>query len=164
MHFELPSETATLALGAELAQLVLPPCVVYLQGNLGAGKTTLVRGFMRALGIDNSVKSPTYTLIETYPLADRNIIHLDLYRLKQAAELIHLGLEDYYSETSIFLIEWPEQGFGYLPPADLVCELAIMRIQRHVTLRGMTDVGNDVLTLMMAHGVAERIANVKKTN
>ena len=120
----LPDEEATLALGANLTK-ELHRGVIYLCGELGAGKTTLVRGFLRELGYDGSVKSPTYTLVEPYEIDGFSIAHLDLYRVTDPVELEYIGLEDILRDVSLTFIEWPERGKRYLPAADLIIELAI---------------------------------------
>jgi tRNA threonylcarbamoyladenosine biosynthesis protein TsaE len=116
-----PAETE--AVGAKLAA-ALPAqrkalTVVYLTGDLGAGKTTLARGFLRALGIVDVVRSPTYTLLETYESAAGTVTHLDLYRLRDASELEALGLRDFARSGNVWLVEWAERGAGVLPAADL---------------------------------------------
>jgi len=118
----LPDEAATLALGTKLAAVTPNNFVIYLYGELGAGKTTLVRGFLKTLGYQGRVKSPTYTLIETYQIQNKTIYHLDLYRLVNPAELNFIGVRDYIGQ-GIWLIEWPENGKDYLPKADLCCYL-----------------------------------------
>jgi tRNA threonylcarbamoyladenosine biosynthesis protein TsaE len=110
-------------LGRFLAQLRLAPAVIYLSGELGAGKTTFSRGFIRACGHQGAVKSPTYTLIEPYDLPTGKVYHLDLYRLNDPAELEFLGLEDLLAEGGVCLIEWPERASPHLPPADLTISL-----------------------------------------
>jgi tRNA threonylcarbamoyladenosine biosynthesis protein TsaE len=107
------------ALGRQLAKLVQPPCSIFLQGDLAAGKTTLARGFLRGLGYEGKVKSPTYTLLEPYELARVACYHFDLYRLAEPQELSFLGLDDLQREDAIWLVEWPEKGEGVLPEADL---------------------------------------------
>jgi tRNA threonylcarbamoyladenosine biosynthesis protein TsaE len=93
--------------------------VIYLSGELGAGKTTFVRGFLRALGVAEAIRSPTYTLLELYPAGALTGVHLDLYRVAAPGELESLGLREWARPGYIWLIEWPERGAGLLPPADL---------------------------------------------
>lgn len=111
------------ALGGVLAGSLTPPFIVYLQGDLGAGKTTLVRGLLRAMGYAGAVRSPTYTLMEPYDVGCCTVWHLDLYRLGDPEELEYLGLRDLLDGQSILLIEWPERGRGVLPGADLVIHI-----------------------------------------
>jgi tRNA threonylcarbamoyladenosine biosynthesis protein TsaE len=110
------------------------PLVVELSGDLGTGKSTVARGALRALGVTGPIKSPSYTLLETYELPHSTAVHLDLYRLLDAGELEHLGLADYHRPGFLWLVEWPEKGAGRLPPADLRFEFSIgehgHRIQR----------------------------------
>lgn len=113
----LPDEAATLALGARLTTLPRPQ-VVYLHGDLGAGKTTLVRGYLRALGYGGAVRSPTYTLLERYEFGDAVIVHFDLYRLADPEELHALGLRELLEEQAMLFFEWPDRGEGLLPPAS----------------------------------------------
>ena len=107
------------AFAATVALQLSPPKIIYLHGELGAGKTTFVRGFLRSLGYAGTVKSPTYTLIESYLFPSINCHHLDLYRLADPYELENLGLRDLLDDNSIFLIEWPEMATGHLPEADI---------------------------------------------
>jgi len=122
MRIDLPDSEATEALGRVLASTRLPRAVVYLQGDLGAGKSTLARALLRDLGVQGAIRSPTYTLVERYPLPDGEAWHLDLYRIAGAGELDFLGLDG--DEASLWLVEWPERGAGGLPAADLVVRLA----------------------------------------
>jgi tRNA threonylcarbamoyladenosine biosynthesis protein TsaE len=119
----LPDTDATERLGRLLAHLGPAPAVIYLSGELGAGKTTFSRGFIQACGHRGAVKSPTYTLIEPYELPAGKVFHLDLYRLNDPTELEFLGLEDLLAEAGVCLIEWPERAGSLLPPADLTITL-----------------------------------------
>ena len=113
----LPDEQATLAFGQSLAQ-ENPQGLFFLRGSLGVGKTTLVRGYLRGLGYEGLVKSPTYTLIEPYNVAGLAIAHLDLYRIENPLELEFLGLEDTLADSDVVFVEWPERGEGLLPEPD----------------------------------------------
>ncbi|WP_411832435.1 tRNA (adenosine(37)-N6)-threonylcarbamoyltransferase complex ATPase subunit type 1 TsaE [Pseudoxanthomonas mexicana] len=123
MELFLPDSDATDALGHALAATRPPQAVVHLRGDLGAGKSTLARALLRALGVQGAIRSPTYTLVERYPLADGEAWHLDLYRIGDAGELDFLGLDE--AEATLWLVEWPERGQGALPPADLAIEMAV---------------------------------------
>lgn len=123
-QFSLADETATGDFAAACATCFGRGLMVFLQGDLGAGKTTLVRAWLRALGYAGAVRSPTYTLIEPYPLVDLNVYHLDLYRLGDPEELELLGLRDYLDGSQLVLVEWPDQGEGFLGQADVIIELS----------------------------------------
>lgn len=122
--FEIKGEARQVALGARLAGVVGAKAMVFLQGDLGAGKTTLVRGFLQARGHKGNVKSPTYTLVEPYLLATGNCYHLDLYRLGDGEELEYLGLREMLDEQAVLLVEWPERAGEWLPQPDLVVSIA----------------------------------------
>lgn len=115
----LPNETATMTLARRLAPALLDGGVVFLRGELGAGKTTFARALLRALGVGERVKSPTYSLLERYAVNGRDAFHLDLYRIADAGELEWLGLDELDAPETIVLVEWPERGRGALPTPDL---------------------------------------------
>ncbi|WP_295347983.1 tRNA (adenosine(37)-N6)-threonylcarbamoyltransferase complex ATPase subunit type 1 TsaE [Thiolapillus sp.] len=122
--FHCVSEEEQMALGTCMARVFSgKPLLIYLNGDLGAGKTTLVRGFLRGLGFQGAVRSPTYTLVEPYPLEGMTVYHLDLYRLSDPEELEFLGGREIFSGTHQVLVEWPEKGEGWLPLPDLILQL-----------------------------------------
>lgn len=121
----LQNENETEEIAAKLAGKLEAPAVVFLEGQLGAGKTTFVRGFLRALGHQGRVKSPTFTLVETYEVANNHIAHFDLYRLKNPSELEMMGCRDYFEADSICLVEWASMAGGYLPAPTVLCKLTV---------------------------------------
>jgi tRNA threonylcarbamoyladenosine biosynthesis protein TsaE len=131
---ELADEAATLRLGASLAVGVAPGRTLYLQGDLGAGKTTLVRGLLRALGYDGRVKSPSYPLVELYSLSRLHLYHFDFYRIKNEAEWQDLGFREYFNAQSACVVEWPERAGGLLPPPSLAIRLEIAGTGRRAWL------------------------------
>lgn len=131
---DAPDEAATRAIGTALARALEPGVVVHLEGTLGAGKTTLARAMIRALAPHARVKSPTYTLVESYPETTPPIHHLDLYRIASADELEFLALDALADGRSVLLVEWPERGAGALPPADLRIELVVRGEGRIITI------------------------------
>jgi len=145
MHdFLLDDADATEALGVRLAHTLPARAVVYLHGDLGAGKSTLARALLRALGVTGTIRSPTYTLVEQYPLAAGGMaLHLDLYRIGDPGELEFLGLDP--AETRLWLVEWPERGQGGLPAADLDVALAVEGEGRRCQLQACSAIGESWL-------------------
>ena len=141
-------EAAMLALGGDLAGARAPGMVVYLNGELGMGKTTLSRGFIQSLGHVGAVKSPTYTLVEPYDLEGISVYHFDLYRLGDPEELEFMGIRDYFDGANICLVEWSERGRGVLPPADLVINIEREGSGRLLTFCPATPLGNRVVALL----------------
>jgi len=145
MEIELLDPEQQSAFGARLAECLPVPCVLFLEGDLGAGKTTLTRGILRGLGHVGPVRSPTYTLIEPYDLARLQVYHLDLYRLGDPEELEYLGLRDLMRDDAIWIVEWPERGTGLLPPSDLRIRIANVTEGRRLTLISETARGAGIL-------------------
>jgi tRNA threonylcarbamoyladenosine biosynthesis protein TsaE len=134
MRKYLNSMEETEQFGAELFKSVPSKCLIFLYGDLGVGKTTLVRGFLRAAGYNGVVKSPTYTLVEEYTIDTRKIFHFDLYRVNDPEELEWIGIRDYFDQDSICFIEWPDRGIGFLPEADGVITLKTQGLGRSLNL------------------------------
>lgn len=144
----LPDDTATRTLAGHLAAHQPRGAIVHLHGDLGAGKSTLARAWLRALGVTGTVRSPTYTLVERYPVEDGEALHLDLYRIGDAGELDFLGLDDI--DAALWLVEWPERGAAALPRADLEVHLAIAGDGRSVVLTAGSDAGTSWLAALEA--------------
>lgn len=140
-----PDAAATEALGAALAaSFAAEPqraVVVLLDGELGAGKTTLARGVLSGLGVTGSIRSPTFALLEPYETSRGRVVHLDLYRLAGAADLEQLGLADYDEGGTLWLVEWPDRGDGVLPAADLELRLTATAQSHQIDLRPGSGVG-----------------------
>ncbi|MFG6666802.1 tRNA (adenosine(37)-N6)-threonylcarbamoyltransferase complex ATPase subunit type 1 TsaE [Halomonas sp. HNIBRBA4712] len=150
MQVQLSDETAHVAFGEALGRALKGRGRVYLEGELGAGKTTLTRGILRAYGYQGAVKSPTYTLVEPYEFDARRVYHLDLYRLADPEELEFIGGRDILSDDALCLIEWPSRGEGWLPGADVRIELSVARQGRAATLTSESPWGRQVLAALQA--------------
>lgn len=150
MSLELPDENATAQLARRLAPLLAEGGVLYLRGELGAGKTTFARALLRALGVGERVKSPTYSLLERYLVNGHDAFHLDLYRIADAGELEWLGLDELEAGHDIVLIEWPERGGGALPAADLEVVLEHDGAARRGCLLPVSARGHAWMTAMQA--------------
>lgn len=145
LQFTLNSEIDALGFGNQLAKIVEPGTVIYLNGTLGAGKTTITRGFLQGLGFNGKVKSPTYTLVEPYDINGMPIYHFDFYRLQDANELENIGVRDYFSGNGICIIEWPDKAFPLLPPADITCDISFANTSRVITLQAHSKKGEATL-------------------
>ncbi|MDH3941639.1 MAG: tRNA (adenosine(37)-N6)-threonylcarbamoyltransferase complex ATPase subunit type 1 TsaE [Xanthomonadales bacterium] len=135
------NEQAVAELAGEFASNVQAPLVIYLQGDLGAGKTTFARAYIHALGYQGYVKSPSYGLLETYRAGEQDILHLDLYRIEDPEELEYLALRDLYTDTTVLLVEWPDRGKHYLPEPDLLLDFGEKDEVRFVACHGFSDAG-----------------------
>lgn len=173
----LPDETATIDCGRHLARATFPEAsgaasradaaapttiatsghatvggIIYLTGDLGAGKTTLTRGILRGFGYEGAVKSPTYTLVEPYEFDECHIYHFDLYRLASPEEVEYLGTEDYFRPPNLCIVEWAERGEGVIPPADLAFELVEQAGGRLLTCRALSKTGRVIVQRMWPEG------------
>lgn len=145
---DLADEAASQRLGQQLAATLPTRAVVHLQGDLGAGKTTLARALLRALGVEGAIKSPTYTLIERYSVEGGEVAHLDLYRIADPEELSFLGLDELADSARLWLVEWPDRGAAFLPDADLRIRLTVAGVGRRAELEALSALGADWLTAL----------------
>ena len=147
----LEGEAQTVNAGIQIGACLSAGMTVFLEGQLGAGKTTLTRGILQAFGYSGAVKSPTYTLVEPYEQLVTTIYHFDLYRLGDPEELEYMGIREYFDSGSICLVEWPERGLEYLPEPDVILELVpkkngLGEVGRQLTITTVTEQGDNVLT------------------
>jgi tRNA threonylcarbamoyladenosine biosynthesis protein TsaE len=144
LRFDLPDSGATESLGRALAK-AFPGAgsgaIVHLRGELGSGKTTCARSLLHALGVTAPVRSPTYTLVDTYSVMDLTCVHVDLYRVQTTTEVEELGLRDMTGPGYLMLIEWPEKGGVAVPPADLHLQLSYQGDARSAALRATSETG-----------------------
>lgn len=141
----LQTEADTVRFGSQLAAVVHAGLVVYLRGELGAGKTTLARGLLQGLGVQERVKSPTFTLVEPYNISSLYLYHFDFYRLRSHDEWIDAGFRDCFNREALCLVEWPEKAGPGLPGADLTADLVIAGSGRTLTLNANTEAGENCL-------------------
>tara|TARA_B100000959_G_C14691489_1_gene504887 strand:- start:89 stop:574 length:486 start_codon:yes stop_codon:yes gene_type:complete len=145
LHTMLKTAEETISLGRMLSGCLQGRGHVYLYGGLGAGKTTLCRGILRAMGYQGAVKSPTFTLVEPYRFERGQVYHFDLYRLNDSDELEYIGIDDYFSDQNLCLVEWPEKAKDSLPAGDLDVELSIVGKSRCIDFTPNSDFGSEVL-------------------
>jgi tRNA threonylcarbamoyladenosine biosynthesis protein TsaE len=144
----LANEADTEAAGAALTVALQPGLVIYLTGDLGAGKTTLVRGALRALGHGGKVKSPTYTLIEAYVVSSLHLYHFDFYRFAVPEEYLEAGLDEYFTGTGVCVVEWPDKASPYLAPPDLTLGLTVRGSGRRLEVSPLTETGRSCVEKM----------------
>ncbi|WWO97907.1 MAG: tRNA (adenosine(37)-N6)-threonylcarbamoyltransferase complex ATPase subunit type 1 TsaE [Candidatus Dasytiphilus stammeri] len=147
----LPNETATLNLGKKIAIISKnqKKINIWLSGNLGTGKTTLCRGFLQAIGSQDKIKSPSYSLVETYHLSSCIVYHFDFYRISRLEELESVGLRDYFSINAFYLVEWPEKSYGMFPSPDInICLDYHKQEYRIAEITGYSPIGINLLSLM----------------
>ncbi|WJG09788.1 tRNA (adenosine(37)-N6)-threonylcarbamoyltransferase complex ATPase subunit type 1 TsaE [Aliiglaciecola sp. LCG003] len=142
----LQDEQATYALAGVVAKLCMQRTVIYLSGDLGAGKTTFSRGFLHGLGFEGIVKSPTYTLVEPYEVAGWRVFHFDLYRLSDPEELEFMGIRDYFEDDCLCLIEWPDKGADLLASADLEISIGFESEGRQINILANNDYGRMIVS------------------
>lgn len=145
-RWDLPDEAATAALAVRLAAVLDEGLVVYLHGDLGAGKTSFARALLGALGVGERIKSPTYSLVESYRAQGRPAWHLDLYRIADPGELEWLGLDALSDPAALVLVEWPERGAGALPKPDLIVHLGYAGLGRKALMEPRTERGRSVVS------------------
>jgi tRNA threonylcarbamoyladenosine biosynthesis protein TsaE len=144
-NYDLKDESETLRLAENMANHLYSGMNLYLKGELGAGKTTFVRGILRGLGYEEKVKSPTYTLVETYNLEKFTICHFDLYRFKGEHEWDDAGFREYFNKSSVCFVEWPEKARQVLPKPDISIELNYESFGRHIHLISYSSLGTKCL-------------------
>ena len=165
LQIDLPDEAATLALGALVARGLQPGLNIYLSGELGAGKTTFVRGLLRELGFEGRVKSPTYALVELYVISRLNLYHFDFYRFRDPEEWHEAGFRDLFSASNICLVEWPEKARDLLPTADI--QLTLISVQtsnsdsRQAILKANSTRGEKLLTSLQQPSLPSTLPHKK---
>lgn len=160
--FYFPDENQMLQFGQRFAHAIKTyleqdlhhSCVIYLNGELGAGKTTLTRSIVRAFGHQGNVKSPTYTLVEEYQLMPFSVYHFDLYRLADPEELEFMGIRDYFRPQTLCLLEWATKGKGLIPPADILVQIDYAETGRNLTLFAQNETGNQIIAKFLSNQTA----------
>ncbi|MGO2332368.1 MAG: tRNA (adenosine(37)-N6)-threonylcarbamoyltransferase complex ATPase subunit type 1 TsaE [Pseudoalteromonas nigrifaciens] len=141
----LSDDIATVTMGNRIAAIIEQGAVIYLHGDLGAGKTTFTRGIVQGFGHTGKVKSPTYALVEPYELERANVYHFDLYRLGDPEELEYMGIRDYFSAQAICVVEWPEKGGEFIPVPDLNITLSYVGDERNIVINSASERGSVII-------------------
>jgi tRNA threonylcarbamoyladenosine biosynthesis protein TsaE len=145
---DLPTETDSEQMAARVAACLVSPLVLTFTGEIGAGKTTFIRAMLRCLGVNSAIKSPTFSLVESYQGTNLQIHHFDLYRIQDEAELDYIGFRDYFTDNAICCIEWPERATGYLTEADLGFTLSLKGDGREMQMHAFSPAGAAVLSCL----------------
>lgn len=145
---DLPTELASENMAARIATCLRSPLVLTFRGEIGAGKTTLIRAMLHCLGVNARIKSPTFSLVESYQGTNLQIHHFDLYRIHDESELEYIGFRDYFRDNAICCIEWPERAVSYLACADLEFTLSLKGAGREMKIRAYSSVGSAVLSCL----------------
>lgn len=148
IKIDLPNEATSEKMAVRLAACLSSPLVLTFSGDIGAGKTTFIRAMLRSLGIQTAIKSPTFSLVESYQRADLQLHHFDLYRIHDEAELDYIGFRDYFSANAVCCIEWPERAPGYLAMADIKFTLDIKGVGREMQAHALSSTGASVLSCL----------------
>jgi tRNA threonylcarbamoyladenosine biosynthesis protein TsaE len=148
MIIDLPTEHATQKMAERIAACLVSPLVLIFRGEIGAGKTTLIRAMLRCLGVSSSIKSPTFSLVESYQSEHFQLHHFDLYRIHDETELDYIGFRDYFRDNAICCIEWPERAGRYLMCADIGFTLGLKGAGREMTIEAFTPAGAAVLSCL----------------
>jgi len=146
---DLPTERASEEVAARLAGCLVSPLVITFSGEIGAGKTTLIRAMLRNLGVTSAIKSPTFSLVETYQTNDLQIHHFDLYRVHDESELDYIGFRDYFSDNTVCCIEWPERAVSCLKNADVGFSLSLKGVGREMQARAFSSAGASMLSCLL---------------
>ncbi|MDI1351170.1 MAG: tRNA (adenosine(37)-N6)-threonylcarbamoyltransferase complex ATPase subunit type 1 TsaE [bacterium] len=147
-HVDLPNEGASEFFAGQLASCLISPLVMTFKGEIGAGKTTIIRAMLKKIGVQSAIKSPTFSLVESYECNNMSIHHFDLYRIHHEEELEYLGFRDYFSHHSICCIEWAEHAQNSLPTIDLSFNIEMRGVGRHMHINALSDTGKRILSCL----------------
>jgi tRNA threonylcarbamoyladenosine biosynthesis protein TsaE len=145
MLFHLPTEDESIKFATTLAKFIKPPLVITFSGEIGMGKTTLIRSLLRSLGVSSAIKSPTFSLLESYDLGRMQLHHFDLYRIQDETELDYIGFRDYFGVSDVCCVEWPNRAEKYLADVDLAFKLVRKGEGRDMQVDALTPAGNTLL-------------------
>ena len=145
---DLPTELSSIKFAEQMARYLSTPLIMTFSGEIGAGKTTLIRAMLRCMGVNSAIKSPTFSLVESYQCLDVQIHHFDLYRIHDEAELDYIGFRDYFTADAVCCIEWPERLVSYLERADIAFSLRLKGAGRELHMRAFSVAGVELLSCL----------------